>query len=627
MKALVHDSSQSLDKGEKSDSTQLIRLLKESASLLSHSALHKEKSSQKLLSFCRQIEDNFIYLAVLGQFKRGKSTLINALLGEDILPTSVIPLTSFPTFIQYHEQKGVRVIYSGDKAFYEVWGLEAKELNNFLSKYITEEGNPQNRLGLSQVEVYYPSPLLQQGIVLVDTPGIGSTHLHNTEATLNFIPQCDAVIFVISADPPVTEVEIEFLKRIQAKIGRIFFILNKIDYLTPADLTKVMDFVTAIFIQKNGIDKDIRVIPLSAKKGLLAKQTNNPQLFTQSGLSKIEEALHCFIKNDKEKTLLERISQKATSIIDEAVMELELSLRSWRLPIEELEHRLEILIKRLEDINSQMTIEKDLLKGEKERFLQTLNEQAQSFIDRMKECLMREVDEVLQKEGYDANKAQEFLDERLPRYFESELEDFSRRIEGDMNNILKNHYQRSNAIVENIYKIVADLFEIPYMAHEYLEEFKIKRRPYWVTYHSTLALGAPLPEEYWDKILPMPIRKKRVLKRMHLKIEMVVTENVENIRWPTLQNMEKTYLSLIDEFEMQINAVIENTIGVIVKITTSRKAQSINVKKREAEILPIMQQLNNVNHKFHTFWVVETNKTNYKRSNLNESNDYISTES
>ncbi|MDN5344604.1 MAG: hypothetical protein PWQ18_715 [Clostridia bacterium] len=84
---------------------------------------------------------------------------------------------------------------------------------------------------LSQVEVFYPSPLLSKGVVLIDTPGIGSTFRHNTEATLNFLPQCDAALFLVSADPPITEVEVEFLKAVRSRVTHLFFILNKVDYL------------------------------------------------------------------------------------------------------------------------------------------------------------------------------------------------------------------------------------------------------------------------------------------------------------------------------------------------------------------------------------------------------------
>ena len=85
-------------------------------------------------------------------------------------------------------------------------------------------------------------------MVLIDTPGIGSTFRHNTQATLNFLPQCDAALFLVSADPPLTEVEVEFLKEVRTKVTHLFFILNKVDYLTPAEQQVALSFLKKLII-------------------------------------------------------------------------------------------------------------------------------------------------------------------------------------------------------------------------------------------------------------------------------------------------------------------------------------------------------------------------------------------
>jgi len=150
-----------------------------------------------------------IHLAVLGQFKRGKSTFVNALLGEELLPTAIVPLTAIPTFIEHADRLQATIIFTDHRH---------NEICQPLARFVTESANPENKLGVSQVDVYYPSDLLKNGLVLIDTPGIGSTFRHNTVATLNFLPQCDAAVFVVSADPPPTEVEIEFLRQVQGKV-------------------------------------------------------------------------------------------------------------------------------------------------------------------------------------------------------------------------------------------------------------------------------------------------------------------------------------------------------------------------------------------------------------------------
>ncbi|TGC07423.1 dynamin family protein [Methanolobus halotolerans] len=108
----------------------------------------------------KRLSQGRFHLAVLGQVKRGKSTLINALLGEEVLPSSVIPLTAIPTFIQYGEQRGLRIRYQDgrpdlvfkslkemDSIEYSVSLSEAQWLNKHLMEFVTEASNPINKKG------------------------------------------------------------------------------------------------------------------------------------------------------------------------------------------------------------------------------------------------------------------------------------------------------------------------------------------------------------------------------------------------------------------------------------------------------------------------------------------------
>jgi hypothetical protein len=160
---------------------------------------------------------------------------LNALLGWDLLPTSVIPLTAIPTFLRWGADYRVRIAFSEERPDEVVEAAGPRDVTETLENFVTEEANPKNRLGVLQAEVSCPAPLLARGLVLIDTPGIGSTYQHNTETTLNFLPQCDAALFLVSADPPVTEVELEFLKEVRRNISRLFFLFNKVDYLEDED--------------------------------------------------------------------------------------------------------------------------------------------------------------------------------------------------------------------------------------------------------------------------------------------------------------------------------------------------------------------------------------------------------
>jgi ribosome biogenesis GTPase A len=130
---------------------------------------------EKLLSLEKKLASNELHLAVLGQMKRGKSSFINALLGAEVLPTGVLPVTAAITEIKYGPAPCAAILHTTGQR--EEVGMST------LADYITEAGNPGNKRQVASVEIAYPSPFLESGMVIIDTPGIGSTHAHNTRTT------------------------------------------------------------------------------------------------------------------------------------------------------------------------------------------------------------------------------------------------------------------------------------------------------------------------------------------------------------------------------------------------------------------------------------------------------------
>jgi ribosome biogenesis GTPase A len=141
----------------------------------------------RLLALEKKLAAGQLHLAVLGQMKRGKSSFINALLGAEIRPTGVLPVTAIITEIRYGPVTDATIIYA-------TGGLRESIAMNTLADYITEDGNPGNRKQVGSVEIAYPSSFLEGGVVLIDTPGIGSTHAHNTQTTEGYLEQIDAGI-------------------------------------------------------------------------------------------------------------------------------------------------------------------------------------------------------------------------------------------------------------------------------------------------------------------------------------------------------------------------------------------------------------------------------------------------
>lgn len=140
---------------------------------------------------------------------------------------AVIPLTAVSTFIAWRPRPLARVGFRDGRPPEQCTAHEPDAIRDFLFRFVAEEANPKNCLGVERVELFYPASILEGGTVLIDTPGVGSTHRHNTDAALQLIPACDAVLFVVSADPPITEVELGYLRRLHQKLPASFLSSTK----------------------------------------------------------------------------------------------------------------------------------------------------------------------------------------------------------------------------------------------------------------------------------------------------------------------------------------------------------------------------------------------------------------
>ena len=184
-----------------------------------------------------RISEGRFFVACVGQFKRGKSTLLDALVGELILPTGVVPVTTVPSVLRYGIQRTARVLIDGE------WNTIRLEE---LSHYVSEELNPENRKRVDGVEAFLPSPLLASGMCFVDTPGIGSVFAGNSETTKNFIPQIDAAILVVGADPPISGEELALIQAVAVNVDQILIVLNKIDRVSSSERQQAAEFARKV---------------------------------------------------------------------------------------------------------------------------------------------------------------------------------------------------------------------------------------------------------------------------------------------------------------------------------------------------------------------------------------------
>ena len=183
----------------------------------------------EITELSEKLSANRFYLVIIGLFKRGKSSVINALLGQELAPVAVTPVTSVITFFEYNTSSSAHVFFeNGTKTL-----IELSDVVN----YVSEEQNPKNKKNVKFLKIYCNNPILEN-LIIVDTPGIGSLFEHNTETTMEFLPRIDAALFILSADLPVSKADLEFLLQIKTTIPKVLFVLNKSDLLTLLNLIK-----------------------------------------------------------------------------------------------------------------------------------------------------------------------------------------------------------------------------------------------------------------------------------------------------------------------------------------------------------------------------------------------------
>lgn len=175
-----------------------------------------------------RLADHRFLVAMVGAFKRGKSSLVNALVGETLLPIGILPVTAIPTVVRFGERVTVRVLIAGSCEWLDI---DAHDI----VRYVTERDNPSNQRSVRVVEVHVPHPLLAGGLSLVDTPGLGSTHISNGAATRDFLPNIDAAVLVVGVDPSLSAEELELAARIAQQTGDVIIALNKADRFPPQE--------------------------------------------------------------------------------------------------------------------------------------------------------------------------------------------------------------------------------------------------------------------------------------------------------------------------------------------------------------------------------------------------------
>lgn len=282
--------------------------------------LQLSKSQAVVNDLLQRVKEESFTVAIVGEFKRGKSTFINALLGEEILPADVMPCSATLNRIKYGQNPAVTLFFKDNRQ----QAIPIHELTQYVTK-LTEHSEIM-AASIQEAVVYYPSAYCKNNVELIDTPGLNDDY-NMTSVTLSVLPRVDVAVMVILAQSPLSQYERDFLenKLLTNDLGRILFVVTGIDRVNRTeDIEKVLNSVTnriehyviqrakeqfgenseeyTTYLRKIGKPK---VFGLSAYQALVAKQTQNPQLLQESRFPPFELTLEKFLTQERGIILLQ----------------------------------------------------------------------------------------------------------------------------------------------------------------------------------------------------------------------------------------------------------------------------------------------------------------------------------
>jgi len=318
-------------------------------------------------AFADRVTEGLFYLACVGQFKREKSTLLNAVMEEDqILPVGVVPVTAVVTVVRYGPHRHARIRFGGDD-----WRTVEVER---LADFVTEERNPGNRKGVSAVELYLPNRLLEHGMCLVDTPGISSTFAGNTAVTKAFIPHVDAALVVLGADPPISADELALIKEVASQTDTFLLVVNKADRVAAEEERRqARQFMTRV-LEKELPGKTARVFEVSAVERLTGAGPDRDWPALLSALETLAE--------QSGSSLVQAAERRASSLLSGRLRHQVIESRDALIrPVEDTERRVEMLRGCVAEAQQSLRDLSYLFDSEQDRMGQAFERSKSAFVE------------------------------------------------------------------------------------------------------------------------------------------------------------------------------------------------------------------------------------------------------
>lgn len=395
----------------------------------------KENRTQAALQELQQdMENDFFTVVVLGEFKRGKSTFINALLQKELLPTDVLPETATINALMYNDTPTVQVVMNDGR---EEKGEATQE---YLQKFSArQEENLANNV--KYIKIGYPSDILKNKLVIVDTPGVDDINESRSEVTYRFIPKANAVIFLLDAKSPLKKTEKDFIdsKLLPLGLDTILFAANKYDAVDEEEEEDYLEDLrvrlgTAFKIgEKDAQLKKIQLYPLSAKWALQGVLQNKSKLIAASGINELTEALRDMVFNGKvEQNKIAHYKRRLRDILDNLVREYDNTRALKNADIDSLKDAVKQIRQMIAEQADDKKLIAEYVDKEKKNIKAMVNKSLRFFHRHLEENVVESI------EMYKGMDFKEYVERRVSRLMQREMETWVTNYSPQVELLLKN---------------------------------------------------------------------------------------------------------------------------------------------------------------------------------------------
>lgn len=399
----------------KLDVTVALQELGEIATNLGAKSL-KDRLDRELV---KKLEEDRFHLVVVGEFNHGKSSFVNALLGETVLPTGVTPTTAAIHQLKYADTPEATVVYQSGKRH----SLAFEEARKFAV------GGGSSVDDVDYLEVGYPAPLLKERILLVDTPGVNDLSLQRADITYSYIPRADAVLFLLDAGQILKESERQFLneKLLKASRDKIVFVITKWDILNEDEKKEALAYART---QLANLVKDPVVFPISAETALSrSPEDGGPRggQLEKSGMPELLAHLTHFLAEERGRILLDNALGEGVNVGNLLTKGVDARRRALGMKADELDRRIKVLEDDLK--GTAGTIEQRRMKIREE--ISGIKVGAQKDLEKFVEETIRQLPNVIESAKQDDLRKflPSFLEDTFRQWAEAESKEIASKLE------------------------------------------------------------------------------------------------------------------------------------------------------------------------------------------------------